>query len=308
MRWFFLIGLALSLLVLYLGSRIGFGAVLVATLFVLMVWGAVRKIKERKECRLVAEEIEETGRLLEHFRKESTVLLNKLRSEESVSPKAAEHYKETYHRVLPLVKKHGWRLDSMRTQQRQEEGDYGDHLGIVEGVEETFKVVRSGIDRQAGLESLGKKALLDLWECEYSLLLEKVNSDEVAPQELKELFEQLSEVSTLLFPRLPDSQVQQLEGRFLDLTEQFKARQSSNQPSSNFGNRNCPECSRYYPVLRLTPDASEETIKNAYKNLAKIYHSDKYVGKSEWQTADDEMKRLNVAYKHIMTHFEYVKA
>src|SRR5271163_793573 len=205
MGWFFLIGLALSLLSLYLGSRIGFGAVLVGTLFVLVVWAFAKKVKERREDRRTADEIEETGRLLEQFRKESNILLSKLRGEETVSAKAAEHYKETYDRVLPLLKRYGWRLDAVRSEQRREEGDYsGDHEGIVKSVEKMFEAVRSGIDGQAALQAL-PKTMLDMWESYYSMLLEKVNSDDVGPQEVKPLFELLTNLSTQLFPLLPDS-------------------------------------------------------------------------------------------------------
>jgi hypothetical protein len=80
------------------------------------------------------------------------------------------------------------------------------------------------------------------------------------------------------------------------------------ESSSGKFNGNCTECRQYYAVLRIPVDASEEAVKNAYRNFAKIYHPDRFEGKSERQTAEGEMKQLNVAYKHIMEHFECVKA
>lgn len=41
-------------------------------------------------------------------------------------------------------------------------------------------------------------------------------------------------------------------------------------------NRSCPECSESYSVLRLKPDASEREIKAACRDLAQIYHFDRF--------------------------------
>jgi hypothetical protein len=71
-------------------------------------------------------------------------------------------------------------------------------------------------------------------------------------------------------------------------------------------NGRCPKCVEYYPVLRLKPDASERDIKTAYRDLAQIYHPDRFDGHHERvrRTAEDYLKSVNVAYGHIMGHFE----
>lgn len=76
-----------------------------------------------------------------------------------------------------------------------------------------------------------------------------------------------------------------------------------NEPRTQF-NGNCPKCAKYFPVLRLKPDAGEKETKDAYRNFVKIYHPDRFEGKSERQTAEEELKQVNEAYSHIIGHFE----
>lgn len=82
-----------------------------------------------------------------------------------------------------------------------------------------------------------------------------------------------------------------------------------NDKRSTQPNPSCPECSESYSVLRLKPDASEREIKAAYRDLAQIYHPDRFNSSNDRlkQTAEGEMKRLNVAYEHIMEHLECAK-
>ena len=51
-----------------------------------------------------------------------------------------------------------------------------------------------------------------------------------------------------------------------------------------------------YKVLRVSPDASDEEIKRAYRNLAKKYHPDLNPGDQE---AARKMQRINAAYEQI---------
>lgn len=51
-----------------------------------------------------------------------------------------------------------------------------------------------------------------------------------------------------------------------------------------------------YEVLGVSPDADEETIKKAYRTLAKKYHPDKYVNTPMAETASEKMKEINEAY------------
>ena len=52
-----------------------------------------------------------------------------------------------------------------------------------------------------------------------------------------------------------------------------------------------------YRVLGVSPNASEDEIKKAYRNLAKKYHPDVNNGSAE---AEARMKEVNEAYSEVM--------
>jgi len=110
--------------------------------------------------------------------------------------------------------------------------------------------------------------------------------------------------------------VDALRAKYLTLLQPYISADSfKNGSQSSSGNRNdnesciqfngnCPKCVKYFPVLRLKPDAGEKETKEAYRNFVKIYHPDRFEGKSERQTAEEELKQVNEAYRHILEHFE----
>ncbi len=51
-----------------------------------------------------------------------------------------------------------------------------------------------------------------------------------------------------------------------------------------------------YKVLGVSPDASDEEIKRAYRRLAKQYHPDLNPGD---ETAAKKMQQINAAYEQI---------
>ena len=55
-----------------------------------------------------------------------------------------------------------------------------------------------------------------------------------------------------------------------------------------------------YKVLGVSPDASDEEIKTAYRELAKKYHPDQYDQTPLSDFASEKMKEINEAYDQIM--------
>ena len=73
--------------------------------------------------------------------------------------------------------------------------------------------------------------------------------------------------------------------------------------SSGFGE--CPECTKSYEALDVRPGATREEIKTAYRDLAKIFHSDRLQGAEErvQRKAEERLKEINLAYGHIASHW-----
>lgn len=55
-----------------------------------------------------------------------------------------------------------------------------------------------------------------------------------------------------------------------------------------------------YQTLGISPSASDEEVKTAYRRLAKKYHPDKYVNSPLADLAGEKMKEINEAYDQIM--------
>ena len=55
-----------------------------------------------------------------------------------------------------------------------------------------------------------------------------------------------------------------------------------------------------YKVLGVTPQTSDDDIKRAYRELARKYHPDNYVGSPLADLAETRMKEINEAYDMIM--------
>ena len=55
-----------------------------------------------------------------------------------------------------------------------------------------------------------------------------------------------------------------------------------------------------YKVLGVSPYASNEEVKNAYRELAKKYHPDNYADSPIADVAEEKMKEINEAYDEIL--------
>jgi hypothetical protein len=239
MGWFFLIGLAVAILLLVSGNGLGFLAALAVTFVVLVIWWIVRSLKEQHERDAWVNELEKAHGLQAQFAKESDVLSEKLQHGEKVSPEAQEHYEQTYNALMPLLRVHSHTSDRRLQEVREEQGDYSKQPGIVEACENMHKCVIEGIAKQhlpemladakqtleqVGAESGRTQELLGQWESLYSVLQEKVAAGDIASEGIKNSLNQILSVSKELFPLLPDHQIDELQTRFGTLTESLKAR------------------------------------------------------------------------------------
>ena len=55
-----------------------------------------------------------------------------------------------------------------------------------------------------------------------------------------------------------------------------------------------------YEVLGISPNATNEEVKKAYKELARKYHPDNYVDSPLADMAEEKMKEVNEAYDEIL--------
>ncbi|MCD8211448.1 MAG: DnaJ domain-containing protein [Oscillospiraceae bacterium] len=60
-----------------------------------------------------------------------------------------------------------------------------------------------------------------------------------------------------------------------------------------------------YEVLGVKPDASDEEVKKAYRELARKYHPDNYQNNPLSDLAEEKMKEINEAYNTIVQEREH---
>lgn len=58
---------------------------------------------------------------------------------------------------------------------------------------------------------------------------------------------------------------------------------------------------KYYKILGVNANSSKKEIKEAYRNLAKLYHPDRNIGDS---AAEEKFREINEAYSHLKNKAE----
>jgi len=59
----------------------------------------------------------------------------------------------------------------------------------------------------------------------------------------------------------------------------------------------------HYKVLEVEPGASQNEIKQAYKDLAKVWHPDRFTDNPRLQQkAEEKLKQINTAYEFLKSY------
>ncbi len=62
--------------------------------------------------------------------------------------------------------------------------------------------------------------------------------------------------------------------------------------------------SRCIEILGLKPSASQEEVNQAYRDLANVWHPDRFVGNPRLQKkAEEKIKEINAAYEYIKSFY-----
>ncbi|MBI4824674.1 MAG: DnaJ domain-containing protein [Nitrospirae bacterium] len=60
---------------------------------------------------------------------------------------------------------------------------------------------------------------------------------------------------------------------------------------------------RYYKILDLNTNATEQEVKQAYRELVKVWHPDRFAHDAKLQKrAEEKLKEINDAYQRIVDY------
>jgi DnaJ-domain-containing protein 1 len=70
------------------------------------------------------------------------------------------------------------------------------------------------------------------------------------------------------------------------------------------GEKGPPKISRCIEILGLKPDASQDEVNQAYRDLVNVWHPHRFVGNPRPQKkAEEKIKEINVAYEYIKSFY-----
>ena len=80
----------------------------------------------------------------------------------------------------------------------------------------------------------------------------------------------------------------------------------SRQTERAGGNRGSERITRCIETLGVKPGASEEEVTQAYRDLAKVWHPDRFADNSRLQKkAEEKLKEVNAAYEYVRSFYKW---
>ena len=80
----------------------------------------------------------------------------------------------------------------------------------------------------------------------------------------------------------------------------------SRQAGRAGGDRESERVSRCIEILGVKPSASEEEVTQAYRDLAKVWHPDRFADNPRLQKkAEEKLKEVNAAYEYVRSFYRW---
>jgi hypothetical protein len=186
--------------------------------------------------------------------------------------------------------------------------------GVLDGLGRLFQAVVARLEPQTRITTGDCCALIQRWDHTSvnppPVLKSLAGFDKLQQTHYASIVSEVYAAAVVAaFKCLPQSSaVVIVKDTYLSLLEPYMSDNTSsrNRSDGDFNtsiNGNCAKCVEYYSVLRLKPDASENEIRMAYRDLALINHPDRFQGNDRVRRrAEEQMKAVNEAYSHIVAH------